>query len=242
MDSIKITLETLYDILRNEKKKEDLQQLESTFFLDVAMYMREKKGLLDTKKENADIFASSDKSKLDYEIRSIQRILKELYEKREKKIIDIALNKSRTGSDIINTSAMLREEKEFYEHVLSSLNLYRKGVLGAIFHGNLPEMDINRIKVNTSTTSITPKVGTPLPKITKDSNRDEKTETDASKETKKELSEVTTEKTKVKFIHPMPSFVWKDMKVYGPYDQGDEIDIFPEVADLLVRKGRAEKI
>ena len=40
----------------------------------------------------------------------------------------------------------------------------------------------------------------------------------------------------------MPSFVWKDMKEYGPYEKGDEIDIFPEVADLLVRKGRVEKV
>ena len=40
----------------------------------------------------------------------------------------------------------------------------------------------------------------------------------------------------------MPSFVWKDMKVYGPYEKNQEIEIFPEVADLLVRKGRAEKV
>ena len=43
-------------------------------------------------------------------------------------------------------------------------------------------------------------------------------------------------KTKIKFTHPLPSFVWKDMKVYGPFDVGDEIEIFPEVADLIVRK------
>ena len=48
--------------------------------------------------------------------------------------------------------------------------------------------------------------------------------------------------TKIEFIHPTPSFVWKDMKVYGPYEKGDKIDIFPEVAELLVRKKRAEKI
>ena len=32
MDNIKITLETLYDMLRNEKKKEDLQKLDRFFF------------------------------------------------------------------------------------------------------------------------------------------------------------------------------------------------------------------
>ena len=46
MEEIKITLETLYDILRNEKKREDLQKLNQTFFLDVVSYLKEKKILL----------------------------------------------------------------------------------------------------------------------------------------------------------------------------------------------------
>ena len=114
MGDIKITLETLYDILRNEKKREDLQRLEASFFEDVVNYLREKKTLLEMKKESTDIFAAGEKEKLEYELRSIKRILKEIYEKREKKIIDIALNRSRTGSDIIDTSSMLREKKKIY--------------------------------------------------------------------------------------------------------------------------------
>jgi len=35
--------------------------------------------------------------------------------------------------------------------------------------------------------------------------------------------------------------VWKDLKVYGPFEPGESTEIFPEVAELLVRKGRAEK-
>ena len=57
-----------------------------------------------------------------------------------------------------------------------------------------------------------------------------------------EREEISSEKTKIKFLHPTPSFVWKDMKVYGPFEKDDETDIFPEVAELLVRKGRAEKV
>jgi hypothetical protein len=47
--------------------------------------------------------------------------------------------------------------------------------------------------------------------------------------------------TKIKFIHATPKFLWKDMKEYGPFDPGEFIDIYPEVAELLVRKGRAVK-
>ena len=99
MGSIKITLETLYDILRNEKKREDLQKLEDSFFLDVILYLQEKQALVVTKDTKENIFAAGEREKLDYELRSIKRILKEIYDKREKKIIDIALNKSKTDSD-----------------------------------------------------------------------------------------------------------------------------------------------
>src|SRR3990167_9278693 len=141
MENIKITLETLYDILRNEKKKEDLQKLDASFFFDVVGYLREKQALLELKHEGENIFAVGEKEKLEYELRSIRRILKELYEKREKKIIDIAMNKSRTGSDIIDTSAMLREEKEFYNQILQSFDHFRRGVLLNLFRAELPSVN-----------------------------------------------------------------------------------------------------
>ncbi len=230
MDAIKITLETLYDFLRNEKKREDLQKLEETFFLDVVSYLKEKKMLLAARKDDQQLFAAGEREKLDYELRSIQRILKELYEKREKKIIDIALNKSKTGSDIIDTSSMLREEKEFYQKILAILDNFRRGILYRVFKGELPELEINTIL----------------------EERKEQLKKELEEEAREELGNTentpnTQEKAKVRFLHPMPSFVWKDLKgeglkVYGPFDRGQEVEIFPEVADLLVRKGRAVKI
>jgi DNA replication initiation complex subunit (GINS family) len=239
-------------MLRNEKKKEELQTLEASFYMDVATYVREKKGLLDVKRENEDIFAGSDRSKLDYELRSIQRILKELYEKREKKIIDIALNKSRTGSDIINTSSMLREEKGFYEAVLLSLDQFRQGILFNMYKGDLPEVikgGKSRINLKVEDKPIAPVVVKPIvkeiPKVVEESENESNEEPENLKiptEPKKSISESPKEKIKVKFLHAMPSFVWKDMKVYGPFDEGQEMEIFKEVADLLERKGRVEII
>ncbi len=223
VDAIKITLETLYDILRNEKKKEDLQKLDPAFFIDVVGYLREKQSLLETKKNEDTIFSVGEKDKLEYELRSIRRILKELYEKREKKILDIALNRSRTGSDIIDTSAMLREEKEFYQESLSIFDRYRQGVMFNLFKGELPFLlySIKKPSEPSSMENITEKETSP-----KSSPR----------------VQVPLEKkfmSRVRFIHPMPSFVWKDMKVYGPFDVGEEFEIYPEVAELLVRKKRA---
>ena len=214
MEEIHITLETLYDILRNEKKREDLQKLNDSFFLDIVSYLREKKSFLDASNNGDNPFASGEKEKLEYELRSIKRILKEIYEKREKKIIDIALNKSRTASDIIDISAMLREEKEFYQRILTILDGFRRGVLLNLFNHQLPDLLEAHIQ---------------RPHLE-----------DKKKEPKNE--DADTPMTKIKFLYAVPSFVWKDLKVYGPFDIGEETHIFPEVADLMVRKGRAVKV
>ena len=140
-----------------------------------------------------------------------------MYEKREKKIIDIALNKSRTGSDIIDTGAMLREEKELYQDFLQNLDQYRRGLLLKLLNGELPSLMAMKPIYQVSEMSEAVKIMV-----------------------KPELPE--QDKTKIRFIRPTPSFVWKDMKKYGPYDSGEETEIYPEVADLLVRKGRAEKV
>lgn len=231
MPDIKITLETLYDILRNEKKRDDLQKLEATLFIDIVQYLREKQALLESKQQSTEVFAVGERDKLEYELRSIRRILKETYEKREKKIIDIALNRSRTGSDLIDTSSMLHEEKEFYQDILKTLDAYRKGILENLSQGQLPKLSL------------------PHPV-------QQKLDTVAEKK-KEEPRQILTPLTptpstpasspqnflrKIKFIMPMPSFVWKDMKQYGPFDVGEELEIYPEVADLIVRKGRAVKV
>ena len=130
----------MYDILRNEKKREDLQKLDPAFFKDVVEYLMEKGALLRKQQESSEVFALAEKEKLEYELRSIKRILQEIYEKREKKIMDIALNKSRTGSNIIDTSAMLPEEKEMYDKLVHLLTKFRQGVVARISVGKLPDV------------------------------------------------------------------------------------------------------
>lgn len=278
MDSIKITLETLYDILRNEKKREDLQKLENTFFEDVVNYLKEKNNFMEAKKNEKSLFASGERDKLDYEIRSIKRILKEIYEKREKKIIDITINRSRTGSEIIDTSSMLKEEKEFYFEILKILDHFRKGVLQHLFIGEMPSVinpnlflrDENKISLS--------EIQPPFSKFeelpTKPAPDEAKNETqqltsgddlgETDQDTDENITNLSTEKrigtetipiihpiapsqpevikVKIKIIRPMPSFVWKDQKVYGPYSVNEEVEMFPEVAELMIRKNRAEKI
>ncbi len=272
MTTINITLETLYDVLRNEKKNEELQELEKTFFLDVVSYMREKKILLESRKDEDELFATSERKKLDYEMRSIKRILKEIYEKREKKIIAIALNKSRTGSSIIDSSSMLPEEKEFFEIVVDHLDSFRRGILLQLWRAELPSVQrgssvLQRALGKEKAAQI---IADPIAKIRATQASEDQADFAGEDQTQMELttSDEDEEDTsgsngvdedyeddhpqtvavpskpvvRIKFIHPVPRFLWKDMKEYGPFQSGDETDMFTEIADLLERKGRAQKV
>ena len=160
----------------------------------------------------------------------------------------MALNRSKTGSDIIDSSAMLIEEKEFYERILALFNLFREEVLYQLFKGQLPgtfsharakELALKEnglSKMEESQGMIAEDHG----KIKGDQSKIEKGQGRAGEDQDKIWE--GHNKTRIRFIHPTPSFIWKDMKVYGPFDSGEETEIFLEVAELLVRKNRAEKI
>ena len=77
----------MYDILRNEKKKEELQKLDETFFIDVISYLKEKESLFDNQKISDDIFAAGERDKIDHEIKSIANRIRKTrsYEKTDEK-------------------------------------------------------------------------------------------------------------------------------------------------------------
>jgi len=116
------------------------------------------------------------------------------------------------------------------------LNTYRQGILWNIVAGKFPEIvGVGRDEAKNNSNSLPPRVAFSY-------REDEEAEQDEEENEEQEHAEETTPAatSRVRFIRPMPSFIWKDMKVYGPYDPGEEIEIYPEVAELLVRKGRAE--
>ena len=93
MQEIVITYETLFELLKREKDTTDLQKLEPNFFNYFVDYLNEKKNMLN--KEDT-LFSYDEKKKVEKQIENAKRIIKEIYESREKKILNIALMKSRT--------------------------------------------------------------------------------------------------------------------------------------------------
>ena len=133
-----ITYETLYELLNREKERTDLQKLEPSFFSDTIDYIKDKKKILEAKSDS--VFASEERKKTERQLENICKILKELYERREKKIISLSLDKSRTKSNLIDTTALLKEEKVVFEALTRLLDNYRDAILYSVLNEKMPFM------------------------------------------------------------------------------------------------------
>ena len=54
---VAITFETIYEILRREKNKEDLQRIDNDFFQDVLNYLKEKQQIYLDSLKKTDLFS-----------------------------------------------------------------------------------------------------------------------------------------------------------------------------------------
>jgi DNA replication initiation complex subunit (GINS family) len=94
-----INYEGLFDCLRQERTNIQLQQLPESFYSDVIDYLRQKE----------EQPGSGD------QLKNAQKIIENIYERREKKILSLAISKSRTQSQLLDTSALLPEEKILFK-------------------------------------------------------------------------------------------------------------------------------
>lgn len=150
--SVVITYETLFEILRREKSRGDLQELDTGFFKDIISYLAQKKGMLLKKPVASGLFGEEERMQTESQVLNIKRLIRQLYELRERKIIDMALNRSRTQSNLLDDSALLPEEKIFYETLVSRMDEQRRDLLYLILNAeaqmpsNEPEKKIKEPK------------------------------------------------------------------------------------------------
>jgi len=127
LDKITVTYDSIFELLMREKSREELQKLNSNFFTDLLNYISEKRKAADTPAK--DTFSLEEKERSSKQIQNIKRMLTEFYERREKKILNMSLIRSRTGADIIDTSALLAEEKMLFDAMVAQLDYYRNSIL-----------------------------------------------------------------------------------------------------------------
>lgn len=138
MADISITYDTLYEILRLEKTRKEIQELDKNFFKNLLSYIQEKQEILDVQQKQNNIF-SREFEKTQKQIQNIKKMIRELYERRESKIIQLALYSSRT-QEKPDHSNLLQEEKEFLTATSYAFNKYRKDILFNLLKNKLPEV------------------------------------------------------------------------------------------------------
>jgi DNA replication initiation complex subunit (GINS family) len=253
---ITITYETLFDLLVRERGKDEIQKLDENFFKELVKYIIEKKATLDNLSEE-------EREKSSRQIRNINRLVKELYERREKKIASLALARSRAAADIIDTSALLKEEKAMFDKTLESLDFFREGILNKLLASKEPDIsggesvvEPSVVKKETPAISETWKrqdgiaaaagssgisVGGDV--VSSTDNITQQQVAQAENRTESTETEAEIKKTRlIRFLHPVPKFVGKELEVYGPFDQEDIANLPREIAEVLITKGRAEEI
>jgi DNA replication initiation complex subunit (GINS family) len=223
-EKIILTYETLYEILRKEKSKDELQRLDAGFLANALAYLKEKQLLYDEAMRKTDIFSVADRDKLSTQLYNIRKLMRELYEKREKKILDMAVNRSKTNSAIIDTSNLLSHEKELFGSFVEVLDRFRKGVLHSMLELKEP--------MQISATSA----------VCQQAASGEQT-AQLLQTTQTADEEENEKKTRfVKFSQPIEQFVGSELELYGPFESEAKAYLPKDIADILINDHRAVEI
>ncbi|QQG39109.1 MAG: hypothetical protein HYS32_01480 [Candidatus Woesearchaeota archaeon] len=134
MTTILINYETIYESLRREKFRKELQLLDKDFIKNVVKYLKEKEEIIISQKQKGGTF-SKEVEKTENELLNTKKMIKELYEKRESKIMNLALISSRGSQSAEDIKVMLEEEKSLYESLIEPLNSHKKKLLDNLLNG-----------------------------------------------------------------------------------------------------------
>ena len=270
--NVVITYETLFELLRLEKSREDLQKLDQTFYEDVAVYIVEKRELLKKEIESSSMGFGVEETRI--ELENVRKILKDLYDRRERKIVTLALNKSKTAMTIVNTSAMLAVEKGFFDSLCMLFDSNRKILMQDRLFGSssqntearienmqmLIAEQTHQLRIQRSEEERSKQESERSNTLLQESeqasdnpNQDQTTIKEA-KDLKsidfsnRKIAHLFDEKDeqafvkKVRFLAPIEEIVGPDLQIYGPYQAGIEIDLPKELAVVLIEKKHAEEI
>lgn len=130
-----ITHEVLYENLRRERTRQELQELEPEFLSNIVNYLKEKTAILESQKQST-LFQEEVK-KTQKQIEDIKKIIKELYERRESKIINLALSSSKVNA--APPQNLLPEELTLYNKIKNNLHESRSNILSNLIKGELPK-------------------------------------------------------------------------------------------------------
>ncbi|MFH8132549.1 MAG: hypothetical protein QW321_03020, partial [Candidatus Aenigmatarchaeota archaeon] len=113
-----ITFEVIRKIQREEQASPKLTKLPESFYEKLASYLEQKRKL------------SEENKKVALELKNVKSLVEDIFNRRERKIINQAIITVRTQ---IPPENLTEEEKEFFESLVKTIGERRKRVLEKIF-------------------------------------------------------------------------------------------------------------
>jgi DNA replication initiation complex subunit (GINS family) len=243
-----ITYEQLFDTLRREKSRDELQKLEKNFYDQVRIFLSIKEDMI--RAESVQGINSLAAQRAQIEFQNVKKILKELYERRERKIITMALHRTRTEAAIIDNDTLLAEEKLFLESMVHLMLQTREQILSVV-ENRMPVIVTPgpqyeaRVFAAPQPTSYDQDMKYTIrekePEYEEEAPKEQPAPARAEEERGDTFTTVETN-IKVMFLAPVPKFVGKDLRVFGPYEQGASAELPDDIAQILIRKGRAQEV
>jgi len=198
-----ITYETIRNAQRSEKE-EELQKLPENFFVSIRNWFAHKEKLKDTTSL--------------LEVENAKKLLEDVINRREKKIVLAAL---RTMRGELPPSNLTDEERKFFDSVIKVLKSFRENMSEKFkSYAEVVEEKIEDAKKS-------------LEDLKKEEKKEENMENVVIKPNGRFL---------VKALVDLPRFVGSNLEAYGPLKAGDIITLPEDVGKLLISRKVAENI
>lgn len=225
-----LTFSELRKTQKKEGREDELTELGDKFLLRVSNYFDKKKKAEGESRE----------------YKNARRVLDKIISLREEKIVKKARLSVKTDSKSSGLH-LLPEEQEFFRDLKAKFESHRSRVEETVdsattYVENSPEPsedvkedldDNNRSEPEESEESVSEESG----------EIDDKSEDSRASEDSSDDSESPEEGYKiVKTTSDVPEFMGTDLEAYGPFDEGERIEIPDDNAEILVNRGNAELI
>ena len=232
-----ITFESIFDLVRKERGNEVLQELNKETYQQIVSYLKTKiKQYEDSKALNVN---ASELEKIKTQIISARKLIKELYERRERKILLLATDRSRTAAPLQDEKHLLDEERSLFEGSVSLLDIYRKEILLKLVNAKMPFSSSEKQPVKEQVPEEKPKENFLV--------KEEISVPYSAPRTLEQINAKMPEEPQedlalIRFTGFVPKFLGKKMELFGPYEPGDMANLDREIAGVLIKRGRAEEV
>jgi DNA replication initiation complex subunit (GINS family) len=207
-----LTYDALREIQYNERRSEKLYELNDDFYENIEEYFN-RKGPKDDLTE--------------IEMRNAKNILKDILDRRERKILSQALTTVRSGMRI-DTKVMTSREEGLFKSLVTIIKDHREVVSKPV--------EKKSVKAGQSESGAAKKEEP----TAKSQEPKAEPKTPRPKDPEPEETDQTTTYIRVKILQELPEMLGSDFKTYGPFKEGEVIELPEKNAEIFIEKEKAE--